>query len=278
MKVIKIIIFFVLIIVLIVVGCFYYAFKIEPYRIELNQYTINEKTKNTIGLNIVQFSDLHIKEDYTSNDIDKVIDEINEKNPDIVVFTGDLYDNYAKYNEDQEIIKKLNSIKAKYAKIAIWGNRDYGGGAVRQYESIMENAGFTVLKNQGQIVEVENKKILISGLDDAMLGSPEMPYDRLEGIDYKVLLLHEPDIVDNYLNDNYNLVLSGHSHGGQINIPLLPSINEKASSLTDYSSKYNEGMYQIENGKLYVNTGIGTTHISARFLVIPEIASFQIYL
>lgn len=59
-----------------------------------------------------------------------MIQKTNEQNPDFIIFSGDLYDNYSQYNENEAVISKLKSLKAKYGKIAIWGNRDYGGGAV----------------------------------------------------------------------------------------------------------------------------------------------------
>lgn len=279
------IVLFVIIIIVILVGggCILYAFKIEPYRLEVNEYTLNSNIENTTEIKIVQFSDLHIKEDFTYKSLEKVVYKINEQEPDIVVFTGDLYDNYAIYHDDENIIRQLSNMKATYEKIAIWGNRDYGGGAAQQYESIMEQSGFTLLKNGNWYITVENeKKILFTGLDDSMLGNPHMPDStKIYDSDYDILLTHEPDIVEDYSDYGYDIALSGHSHGGQINIPFLPQINETALSVTNLATNYSGGLYNLKsngNSKLYVNTGIGTTHISARFGVVPEVAVFHIYL
>lgn len=264
---------------LLAAGCILYAFKIEPFRITSNEFYLNEKSNEPVK--IVQFSDTHIKKDFTYQNLDKVVNYINKQNPDVVVFTGDLYDNYAKYNDNQNIMKELQKINAKYDKIAVWGNRDYGGGAVRQYENIMEQSGFTVLKNGNWYVTTDtDKKILFTGLDDSMLGNVYMPDStKIYDSDYDILLTHEPDTVDSFQEYPYNLVLSGHSHGGQINIPMIPAINEWAVSTTNLSAKYSGGMYDLDsNAKMYVNTGIGTTHISARFGVVPEISVFTIYL
>ena len=154
---------------LILIGsCVFYAFKIEPYRIASNQLYLNEKTSDFIK--VVQFSDTHIKADFNYKNLDKVVNYINKQNPDVVVFTGDLNDNYAKYHDDEQIIKELQKINATYDKIAIWGNRDCGGGAARQYENIMQQSGFTVLKNENWYVTTDSdKKILFTGLDDSML-------------------------------------------------------------------------------------------------------------
>lgn len=206
---------------------------------------------------------------------------MNQENANIVVFTGDLYDNYAQYKDDSELINLLSQIKASHGKIGIWGNRDYGGGAVRQYLNIMVQSGFTVLKNAHDVVTLENnKKILFTGLDDGLLGrKASIPWVNQTQIDYKVLMAHEPDIVEAFEGHNYDLILSGHSHGGQINVPFIPSINEKALSYSKLLSKYQSGLNKLdEGGLMYVNTGIGTTHISARLGVVPEIAVFTVYL
>lgn len=269
--------------ILIAGGCTLYAFKIEPFRIQINGYTFSQNQDDTPALKIAQISDLHIKEDFPPKSLDKLVEKINAQDPDIVLFTGDLYDNYAMFRDDEQVIARLQKIEAAYGKIAIWGNRDYGGGASRQYESIMDRSGFTLLKNSSfRITAANGKNILLTGLDDSLLGQPMMPEEgKSSPADYRILLTHEPDAIDAYLSFGYDLALSGHSHGGQINIPFLPFINEAAAATSSLSSKYIGGMYTFgaeQQQKLYVNTGIGTTHISARFGVVPEIAVFNICL
>lgn len=283
MRILKRIFVFLLLLIVAAAGCIFYAFKIEPYRVTVNEYTLNEESAGKEHLKVVQFSDVHIKGDFTYEDMDKVVERINEQDADIVLFTGDLYDNYAQYNDDENIIAELQKIEARYEKIAIWGNRDCGGGAANAYDSIMERGGFTLLQNENWYVTLDSgKSILFTGLDDALLGSPSMPDDtKIYESDYEILLSHEPDNVDNYMNYDYDISLSGHSHGGQINIPFLPFVNEMALTATALSSKYGGGMYHFDDAKmkqLYVNTGIGTTHISARFGVVPEITLFHIYI
>lgn len=283
MKVVKNIFITLFLLLLLISASVFYAFKIEPFRIKVNQFTINEENAGLSPIKLVQISDLHIKEDFTYENLNKIVIEVNKQDPDILLFTGDLYDNYAKYKDDENIIAELQKINAKYAKIAIWGNRDYGGGASRKYQDIMEQSGFILLKNENHEVVLDNgKSIYFTALDDSLLGNPVMPETTaLSDSDVGIFLTHEPDTVDAYMNYSYDIALSGHSHGGQVNIPFFPSINEKAVEETSLSTKYSGGMYQLSEDsikKLYVNTGIGTTHISARFGVVPEIAVFQIFL
>ena len=282
MKILKRILIVFTLLILVIGGCIYYAFKIEPYRVTLNEFTLNEEKPDREHLKIVQISDLHIKADFTYKNLDKVIKKVNEQNPDIVIFTGGLYDNYAIYRDDENIVTALQKIEAGYGKIAIWGNRDYGGGAERTYAAVMEDAGFTLLKNENWYITFNNdKRGLFTGLADALFGPPVMPNEtNIYDPDYELLLSHEPDNVEPYMNYDYDIALSGHSHGGQINIPFLPFVNEMALTVTALSSKYSGGLYTFDDNaikQLYVNTGIGTTHISARFGVVPEVTLFHIY-
>lgn len=283
MKILKYFSIIVLLVLLFIGSCLFYAFKIEPYRLTCHEYTMTKKIPDKTKIKIVQFSDVHIKEDFTYQNLDQVVSFINRQTPDIVVFTGDLYDNYDLYHDDENISKELQKINATYGKIAIWGNRDYGSSAYLYYETIMNQSGFVLLKNENKYITVSNqKKILFTGLDDSMLGSASIPdVSQTNLADYNILLSHEPDIIDALEKNIYDLILSGHSHGGQVNVPFLPIINKMALSATAFSHKYTSGMYQLDEDssqKIYVNTGIGTTHVSARFGVMPEIAVFSIYL
>lgn len=100
------------------------------------------QTKFYDKIKVVQISDIQISKNYTIDNFRKVIDTINEENPDIVLFTGDLYENYAEYRDDQNLIEALASIQSTYGKFAVWGNRDYGGGASREYEKSWSKADF----------------------------------------------------------------------------------------------------------------------------------------
>ncbi|GKQ42379.1 hypothetical protein RD055328_03020 [Companilactobacillus sp. RD055328] len=259
-------------IVIIIIFIPIYSFAIEPFLVHTNHVTIGEDTKNE-QLKVVQISDIQVSEAYGSDRLDKIVTRVNSENPDIIVFTGDLFDNYAKYSHETEIIQKLGEMKANLGKFAVWGNHDYGGGASRVYDYVMSQSGFKVLKNYGQTLTLTNgKKVFIGGLDDSLLGNPSVS-DTLSycgNPDYSILLTHEPDVADDFVGTDTQLVLAGHSHGGQIWIPFHPITNTLAR-------KYVRGLYTLSDGtKLYVNTGLGTTSIHARFNVVPEVTSFDI--
>ena len=241
----------------------------KDYHIEINKECNEEIT-------VVQFSDTQLGEYYTMEQLKKAVKTINKANADIVVFTGDLIDNASKYEDIDKISNVLADINCTIGKYAIYGNHDYGGGAVRYYEDIMDKAGFTVLKNESTMVEVNKKNIRICGGDDALMGNFDA-IETMEGIresDMNLLLIHEPDLVEHFEGYPMDLVLSGHSHGGQVYIPFYGPIKKNI-----LSEKYNRGIYNLSNDydtQLYVNTGLGNTKVPYRFLTIPEIAVFHL--
>lgn len=251
----------------------FYAFQIEPNLVVVHQMKIGDHSLPA-EVKVVQLSDIQVSESYETKRLDKVIRKVNKQKPDIIVFTGDLFDNYAQYQHEQEIIEKLSQLKATIGKYAVWGNHDYGGGAARVYERVMNAAGFNVLKNSGETLLLKSgKKLFIGGMDDSLLGNPsvdETLADR-QSYDYSLLLTHEPDVADKFIGTNTQLILAGHSHGGQIRLPFYQVKNVLAE-------KYIRGLYELsDHTKLYVNTGLGTTSIHARFAVPPEISVFQLY-
>jgi len=260
---------------LLIIALPFYAWKVEPFLVHVNHVELGKKNERT-PLNVVQISDLQVSEYYETNRLDKVIEKVNAQKPDILLFTGDLFDNYSKYPEQRApMIEKLKAFKANIGKYAVWGNHDYGGGAVRVYEDVMSAGGFTVLRNQGETLTLsDGRQVFLGGLDDSLLGNPSVS-DTLayrQNYDYAIIMTHEPDVADAFIGTDTQLVLAGHSHGGQVWIPFYPIKNVLAE-------KYTRGLYQLDAiTQLYVNTGIGTTSIHARFGVIPEVTQFTIYI
>lgn len=252
----------------------FYAVKIEPYLLKTESLTLG--TDLAGGLKMVQISDIQISRSFTAGHLEKTVEKINGQNPDLVLFTGDLYENYADFHDDEALIRVLSRIRAPYGKYAVWGNRDRGGGAARRYEDILRQSGFQILCNEGISVALESGETLfLAGLDDALLGDPDaepvMEMFQAGEYGFSILMTHEPDTADLYADAGFDLILSGHSHGGQVKIPFLPGIT------TAMAEKYVDGLYRLnDRTSLYVNTGIGTSRFPARFGVVPEITVFNL--
>lgn len=267
-----------LIILCFLVVAWVYSIKIEPKMLIKKEIKLKNDINYTNGsVKIIQFSDVHLGEFFSLNQLEKVVKKINENEPDIVVFTGDLIDVASQYENINEISNVLSKIDAKLGKYAVYGNHDYGGGAVRVYENIMRESGFKVLVNENHSIKVSpNKNINILGVDDVLLGKPniEKTVKNIRHNDYNILLSHEPDYVDKFKDYNIDLVLSGHSHGGQVYIPFYGPLKS-----TTYGEKYTRGLYNLNNQrdtKLYVNTGLGNTKLPIRFGNVPNISLFEI--
>lgn len=271
-KIFTMIFFCILLLILLPCGIAFYSFYLEPFRLTIDTLSLESSLSREVR--IVQVSDIQISRHYTTENLEKVVQAVNRQQPDILLFTGDLYENYASYRDDEALISLLSQMDAKYGKFAIWGNRDYGGGAVRKYESILAQSGFTLLTNASVSIPVsDTDTVFLAGLDDALLGQPDITpiLEQLSGDEnaYTILMTHEPDTAEQYAQMGFDLIVSGHSHGGQVKIPFFPTIT------THLAERYIDGLYSLnEQTQLYVNSGIGTSRIPVRFRVPPEISLF----
>lgn len=256
-------------ILIICVGMLYaYARYIEPNLL----VTVYEEIQGNLlekDVRIVLFADTHFGSLYEENHIESIVDMINVAAGDFVIFAGDFFDSY---QEEQElidldyIVEELNRIEAKEGKIAIWGNHDKGG-AYKIYEQVMLEGGFLLLKNEDFLVDEYN--LCIRGLDDYLLGNPDLDTSTLDDNRYNLLVVHEPDVSDEMNLNKVDLILAGHSHGGQVSIPLITE-----QFLPKGGINYVKGLYTLESNRetyLYVTKGIGLTQLPYRFMNIPEV-------
>lgn len=273
----KKIIAFLLIIIILLIILYIYARYIEPNFIKTNTINIHSMaiSNSADGIKIVQFSDTHLSSYYNIEKLKKLVTKINLLEPDIIIFTGDLIDEYNTCSiNTEDIINELSRLKAVYGKYSVYGNHDYGGGAQRIYKKIMKNSGFSLLINDSVVINKIN--LTITGLDEAIFGMPDTQNISNKALDnfYNILITHEPDIVDYIKNYNFDAALAGHSHGEQINIPFLDDI-----ILPQYAQKYVRGIYKLNtprDGFIYVNKGVGTTKMHLRFMAVPEISVFEL--
>lgn len=267
-KVLKVLFVIILIAALLVVCIYGYARYIEPYRIQVVRETM--EVPDDIGeCRIVFFSDTHFGRWYSVDQIDEIARVINEQNPDVVLFGGDLIDDYNRDEEDldvDKIIEGLKSIKATYGKYAVFGNHDYGGGAQYVFEDILDQSGFRLLVNERAYIKALNLKI--TGFDDSIFGYTRDEAYELEG--FRIIVAHEPDQADKVDDEDDTLMLTGHSHGGQVYLPFMLDY-----FLPDGVTEYIRGWYPSlgvnENVHLYVTRGIGMTGIPFRFMSVPEL-------
>ena len=242
-----------------------------------NDYRVENENipDNFNGLKIVHFSDMHYGTGYDEARVERLVDKINSYKPDIVVFTGDLVDkNYSLSDDDINLlVKHLAEIDSTLGKYAVVGDHDFYN---ENYENIMYDSSFKVLKNNYDTVYYkENTPILIYGIDNISYGDPRVDIldkDSINNIKYKIVLLHEPDYVDQFVNDyDVSLVLAGHSHGGQVNIPGLKSL-----LLPDGAKNYYEDYCKINNVDIYISNGVGSSIYDFRLFSAPSINVYRL--
>lgn len=275
----KIILIIIMIGLFICVSGLFWGRYISTKGLVVKEYPIKTKelSNNYDGFKIVHFSDLHYGSTVDLKELKDTVKKINRLNPDIIVFTGDLVENNVKLSKKElnNIIKELNKLKPKIETLAVIGNHDYDHD---YWNKIVPNLDWTVLDNTYKYVyNGSNEKIVFVGFDDLTEGKPD--YDnafsflneQTEKL-YTIVLAHEPDQVDEISDYEFNLVLSGHSHLGQVRLPLIGAFYTPIGS-----KKYFDEHYKIGNADLYINGGIGTSLVKLRFFNKPSINLYRFY-
>lgn len=224
-------------------------------------------------MRIAQVSDFHYAEYTEPFFMREMVQKINHLRPDMVVLTGD-YISFGPLGKSfarkcaPECAAVLGGIECplRYASL---GNHDYFIGW-QNVAGPLEEHGIPVLINSAVALEREGQRVWLAGLGsvcekkaDPARAIPRAAQAQKEPI---ILLGHEPDILPDIAKYNVDLMLSGHTHGGQVRIPFMPLIN-----LPEFGRKYVEGLFRYGPTQLYVNRGIGAVGVPFRFRCPPEI-------
>jgi predicted MPP superfamily phosphohydrolase len=243
------------------------------------------------GIKICHISDLHLGSFGSNREpVDEAFSLINEQNPDLILFTGDMVNNFAAEMQGWESV--FTQLKAPMGKFAVLGNHDYGNysrwlspeekeenfvNLIRNYSKL----GFTLLRNQSVILSRNGATIGLGGSENwgkvgsvPQFGDLEKTADDIKNAPFRILMSHDPDHWDEQVlkHDFFDLTLSGHTHGMQFGI-------EKGNvrwSPAQYFQKRWAGMYSQNDRFLYVNRGLGYHGIPARVGMPPEITVIEL--
>ncbi|PRZ00986.1 metallophosphoesterase [Marinilabilia salmonicolor] len=242
------------------------------------------------GLRIVQISDLHLGSFGSNREpLKEAVSLINEEKPDLVLFTGDLVNNFAGETRGwEEILGKINASMGKYS---ILGNHDYGDYSTwpseqrkaANFKSIVaanRKLGFQLLRNESVTLQKDGESIAVSGVENWGLppfpqyGDLESTWNQTNGEPFKILMSHDPDHWDAEVigRKKYDLTLAGHTHGMQFGF----EIGKYNWSPAKYKFKRWAGLYQVGKQFLYVNRGLGYLGMPARVGMPPEITVFTL--
>ena len=253
---------------LIIVLTIIYARYIGTTGLFLREYKIINKNINE--LKIVHFSDFHYGRTTSLKNLQNLVNNINKTKPDIIFFTGDLIDKDTKINDEEmnNIIKNLKQLNSTYGNYYVNGEDD---DSFDKYNYIMDTSNFININDNYDIIyNKKNESILITGLSTKNNTTfLEEVFKDEAFYNYKINIMHYPDLFDDISIYNYDLVLAGHSHNGQINIPFYGPINKYKNS-----KNYYKPYYKINDTYLYISSGIGTTDYSFRLFNRP---SYNLY-
>ncbi|MCP8616029.1 metallophosphoesterase [Salirhabdus salicampi] len=258
-------------------GTYYYAKHLEPAMIHIQRDSIQSDSipADFHNVKIVQFGDTHIGFHYDIDQLEHLVKEINAEKPHIVLFSGDLVDNPMQllHSEFRRIVNVLTKISGPYGKFWIYGNHDHGGYGTETIAKLMEESDFQLLQNESSEIQIGNSKINIAGLDDVILGKPDLnkTFADINLNTFTLLLCHEPDYADHTVQHPIDLQLSGHSHGGQVRIPFYGHLYSPPFARKYVDRQYTIGQYPLQ---LFITRGVGTTRLPYRFLCKPE---FNVY-
>lgn len=251
-------------------GVYCYARFVEPRMLRTEHLTVSD-ARVTQPLRIAAVADLHIGRGCGAARVAEVMDAVTALEPDAVVFLGDLFDDYSRYTEgDEALLSELLSPAALRGvpKYAVWGNHDLGGGAAFAYAEVLENAGWTLLKNQRAALP---GNINLIGADDLIWGKPDTQGLVTDGA-FNLLLCHEPDYAEEV--SGVQLQLSGHTHGLQINLPIRAYQDRIAPR---GGVIYRSGRYEKADGStVYVSRGVGMSLYNYRFNAVPELTLVEV--
>jgi len=223
------------------------------------------------GFTLAQISDIHLYPFTKIELVKEAVQITNRLNADIAVLTGD----YVWKDEEAifELAPVLSQLNARYGVFTIMGNHDLWPD-VTMIRAGFNQVNMPLLENKGIALPVGKSHLYLAGLDDGWSGKPNLSAameNWVEGMP-AVLLLHEPDLADEYAQDGrIGLHIAGHSHGGQIRLP-----RGGALVLPYLGRKYDQGLFNVNGMWLYTNRGIGVTNEPVRFNCPPEITEFTL--
>jgi hypothetical protein len=256
-------------------GGLIYAREVEPRLVEVNLVTLTlpRLAPEFDGYRVVQIGDLHL-DDWTKPErLMQIVEKVNGERPDLVAITGD----FASYSTEQldarRLVGELRALRALDGCVAILGNHDYLTDVDLVRRCIREG-GVTELINGVCTLRRGDAALHVAGIDDVMEGRSrlDLVLQKLPESGAAILLAHEPDFADvSAATGRFDLQLSGHSHGGQIGVPLLRRL-----FLPPFSQRYTRGLYEVGDMFQYTNRGLGFVHLRARFLCRPEITVFTL--
>ena len=243
----------------------------EPFRltVEHHQIYLRRLPRELDGFRIVQLSDLHHSPFTSREQLERAIETANSLKPDIVALTGDYVSKERQYAAP--CAELLGALSPRHGVYAVLGNHDHWTDAAL-ITDLFRAEGITVLVNQGMRFEKNGAAFWLAGVDDTMVGLEDLPL-ALAGSseqEFKLLLAHNPIILRKAARAGVDLVLSGHTHGGQV------SLRSERNASGRPRRRLLKGLARRGETQIYVTRGLGTVVLPVRFGCPPEVSLLEL--
>lgn len=240
-------------------GCIAYGTLVEPYHVVVHRVEIENPKVAGEALRVVHLSDLHVRR--WGQVEDQVLARVRELKPDLILLTGDYAGRPGKNEDSQALLRRLSELAPAYA---VRGNADLHAGLPS------DPHGPTWLINREQPLVVQGTPVSLYGID---AGAEWRVWELAKFLDknrLNVCLYHYPDLIPNLSGCPYDLMLSGHTHGGQVRLPWIGAL----ISLSRAGTRYARGLFQEDGRAAFVSQGVGCESFlpRMRFLCPPEVA------
>ncbi len=250
-----------------------YARLIEPYYYLVSQTDIflRDLPGRFEGFRITQLTDVHHSKILGLSEVRRVVSLAQQTAPDLFVLTGDYTTSYRRYIEP--CAEALSQLKAPEGVWAVLGNHDHYTDPELTTRALERNH-IAVLNNANTTIQRASDAIQLSGIDDWSWAATRWSraFTGLKAGLPTILLSHQPSVLDLGETQNVSLILSGHTHGGQINLPWLGAPARFATK----DLKYAQGLFRRGDTQLYVSSGTGVIGLPVRLGVRPEIAVLRL--
>lgn len=242
-------------------------FKVEKVKLK------TDKLSKGVTLDILQISDVHNKKGKRIHQ--RIIKKIEQLNPTIIVLTGDLIDRRTKnYANVLSFVDKL--IATKVPLYFVTGNHEWDNQRRNVFFKELQKREIHFLSNASTTLKIGNQAIELVGIEDISMEQEniEQAFSKVNANNYTILLAHSPYVIIKYPELRTDLIISGHTHGGQIRFPFFGAVVAPGEGLFPV---YDKGLFEWGRGqKIYIDSGLGTSHIPVRFLNQSQISFIQI--
>ena len=265
----------IILIIILFFTAFYSRLVVKKYNIVSNKLCEHESVR------VALITDLH-SHVYGDNQT-RIVSIIKQQDPDIIALAGDIADDVEPIEGTKLFLEGLKGFRPIYY---VTGNHEFWSNDITNIKDTIRKYGVNILENKYEQIKVKNSNIIIAGIDDPDVAIYEKPNFNLlremnnnfiqleDNTAFKILLAHRPELIEEYKKFSFDLVLSGHSHGGQVRIPFI--LNGVYAPNQGWFPKYAGGMYKHESLRHIVSRGVSFNPRLPRIFNPPEVVIINI--